>query len=166
MISGSFILSKLQLCSFLTHFFQSDSYKEEIQKVFQELLEHISNLEPCEALYPLETSRNIYCTTEKMCHGSYHRSSEKVWSNWNTLTKIGVWTKWRSIKVGQSLAKYASLVDIMHFHPSFLLGLKLDTCQFGKENMNLHTLNPSKLNFLNLSTLLNFFQKYLSLFSD
>jgi hypothetical protein len=58
--------------------FQSETFKYEMFRVFSEFVTHAANLEPCEALYPFDSTGSIMCTTERMCHGLNHRSSQKV----------------------------------------------------------------------------------------
>eukprot|EP01114_Cavostelium_apophysatum_P014917 TRINITY_DN3976_c0_g1_i1.p1 TRINITY_DN3976_c0_g1~~TRINITY_DN3976_c0_g1_i1.p1 ORF type:complete len:1053 (+),score=230.57 TRINITY_DN3976_c0_g1_i1:184-3342(+) len=58
---------------------KSLSFKQELERVFSDLYVHLRNLEPCECIFPQEGGNSrIFCTTERMVHGLYHRSSEKV----------------------------------------------------------------------------------------
>jgi hypothetical protein len=48
---------------------KSESFKQEIDKVLASFVDSVRHLEPCNAVYPGETEREIVCTTERMCHG-------------------------------------------------------------------------------------------------
>lgn len=49
--------------------------------MFGDLYFHLRNMEPCEATFP-GTSQDVFCTTERIMHGPYHRTSTKVsWRN-------------------------------------------------------------------------------------
>ena len=60
------------------NFTKSDSFKQELVRVYNELVMFMSYLEPCEATYSFSDGRQIVCTTERMVHGPHHRSSHKA----------------------------------------------------------------------------------------
>jgi len=97
---------------------------------------HIGNLEPCEATYPHQTNEVITCTTERMVHGPFHRSSEKAFgpsSDPSTVTralhslssffKVGyrpVWTGNHSFNYGFTFQE-----DFQHFTSTIQILSKL-----------------------------------------
>lgn len=61
---------------------KSETFQFQTQVILRDLLAHIDKLAPCEAVYPGSfadgNTQPILCTQERICHGQFHRTANRV----------------------------------------------------------------------------------------
>jgi len=75
-------MKQKQFDKFIMSSFKSEAFQYQAKQMLRDLLDHIDRLAPCAAVYPGSyTGGNttaILCTQERMCHGVFHRTSQRV----------------------------------------------------------------------------------------